>query len=69
MNHRLQEPSALKTVTHIKDVLNTATSMNITFYSGLAAYVYLESVESRNVVIPGGDDIEGQARFSLPQLI
>ena len=37
--------------------------MNIPFYSGLAAYVYLESVESRNVVIPGGDDIEGQARF------
>ena len=37
--------------------------MEMTFYSGLAAYVYLESVESRNVVIPGGDDIEGQARF------
>ena len=37
--------------------------MNIPFYSGLAAYVYLKSVESRNVVIPGGDDIEGQARF------
>ena len=37
--------------------------MEMPFYSGLAAYVYLESVESRNVVIPGGDDREGQARL------
>ena len=50
-------------VTHIKEVLNTTTSMEMPFYSGLAAYVYLKSVESLNVVIPGGDDIEGQARF------
>ena len=37
--------------------------MNIPFYSGLVAYVYLKSVESRDVIIPGGEDIEGQARF------
>ena len=59
----MQEPSALKTVHIIKEGLNTTTSIEMPFYSGLAAYVYLESVESRNVVIPGGDDIEGQARF------
>ena len=53
----------LENCTHIKEVLNTATSMEMPFYCGLAAYVYLKSVESRNVVIPGGDDIEGQARF------
>ena len=53
----------LENCTHIKDVLNTATSMEMPFYCGLAAYVYLKSVESRNVVIPGGEDIEGQARF------
>ena len=48
------------TSTQIIEVLNTTTSMNIPFYSGVAAYVYLESL---NVVIPGGYDIEGQARF------
>ena len=48
------------TSTQIIEVLNTTTSTNIPFYSGVAAYVYLESLD---VIIPGGYDIEGQARF------
>ena len=43
--------------TQIIEVLNTTTSMEMPFYSGVAAYVYLKS---RNVVIPGGDNIEGK---------
>ena len=48
------------TSTQLIEVLNTTTSTNIPFYSGVAAYVYLES---HDVDIPGGHDIEGQARL------
>ena len=58
---RIARPLCLHlTSTQIIEVLNTTTSTNIPFYSGVAAYVYLESLD---VVIPGGYDIEGQARF------
>ena len=50
-------------ITVSKDLFNS-TTMRVPFYSGLAAYLYIDYINKRRrIAIPDGEDIQAQAMF------
>ena len=63
IERRKKKINATLCITVSQDSFNT-TTMRIPFYSGLAAYLYIDYInKGRRIAIPDGEDIHAQAEF------